>query len=991
MQECREVSHAARSHAMCGGSTVCTAVISIQTMARASRIFHPLPFLVVLFFVPGPSAANARLYRYDEESEVIRNADGRIRGAVSRANKDFVLGGLFPIHAGKGCASVRSTQQLAEAMLFALDTINADAQLLRGIYLGYDIRDTCFSESIGLDEALDVIISGEQINGGDCASTTSTPTLLGSGGSESESVAATVGIVGASGSKVSIPVAALGRLFQMPQVSYASSSPLLNNREQYTYFYRTTPTDSVQIEVMVDLMLWFNWSHISTVYSNDAYGQPGIAGLLQLAEVNDICIDVNEGIEENFLEDDYEMLATKLNVSTANVVVLFAHGPHVEKLLEKLRDISAGRKFIWIASDAWSQSQVISQFNDILAGMYGVFPLSPHVQEFQDYLTQLTIQSNKRNPWFPEVFASYTGCNLSLNATENDVCDQNLNITQSNYASLTIDAVYTFANALDRFLKENCDQPTFWNRADNSCSGQKRQLNGSALLEYIADGRFYSPLTGNTVQFDSEGNVEGRYAITNYQARYINSTITFGFYMAGVWDSSARRSGLNGSSISALNLSDISTLQFGIDNDGNIVFEPPESHCGRCVPGQYRRPVTSSCCSICDSCLGQNFSHEYLAPRCNSCSVLGDMWGNNPLQGSDRCVAISETFLTFSHPWSVVVIIMGLVGLLLVAGTGVAFGVYYKTPVIKSSSREQMVLLLIGIGLSFASVFIYIAPPTLGVCVIQRVAIWFCFSLMFGAVMIKILRVARIFLNKSLIKRPRCMEAYHQIIFTFLVVLGQMLLVAVSIGLELPGIRRQLRLNSADMNDFPEIVITCIPDPIPIFVLSVAYETLIIITACVLGVMSFKYPANFNEAKFISFCTFALLMIWLAFVPSYFATSSTQEIQNATTALAITMSAFAVLFCIFGRKMYIAILRPKDNKRQFTSHYTKGDNCTTAVETLTIQATKTLTGHDPTLELEDTESRGELRTKIFHWKLSESMLHIANSYIHNSYKSVKIV
>ena len=208
------------------------------------------------------------------------------------------------------------------------------------------------------------------------------------------------------------------------------------------------------------------------------------------------------------------------------------------------------------------------------------------------------------------------------------------------------------------------------------------------------------------------------------------------------------------------------------------------------------------------------------------------------------------------------------------------------------------------------------------------------------------------------------MEAYHQIIFTFLIVLGQMLLVAVSMGLELPGIRRQLRLNSVDMNDFPEIVITCVADPIPVFVLSVAYETLIIITACVLGVMSFKYPANFNEAKFISFCTFALLMIWLAFVPSYFATLSTQEIQNATTALAVTMSAFAVLFCIFGRKIYIAILRPKENKRQFTSRYTKGDDCTTAVETLAIQTTVALTGHKLTLELEGSESRGELRTKF---------------------------
>ena len=65
---------------------------------------------------------------------------------------------------------------------------------------------------------------------------------------------------------------------------------------------------------------------------------------------------------------------------------------------------------------------------------------------------------------------------------------------------------------------------------------------------------------------------------------------------------------------------------------------------------------------------------------------------------------------------------MGIVGLLSVAATGLILGIYYKTPVIKSSSREQMILLLIAIGLSFASVFIYVAPPTLGVCIVQRVA-----------------------------------------------------------------------------------------------------------------------------------------------------------------------------------------------------------------------------------------------------------------------------
>ena len=904
-------------------------------MARVSQRLHSLVFLFVILTVssPGTHATDERTYRYNEESEVIRSADGRIRGAASRVGKDFVIGGLFPVHsedaasAGGKCGEIRS-EQLMEAMLFALDTINADSQLLPGIELGYDIRDTCYSENIGLDEALDLIISGEHLSLESCS------TFL--GGNVSESVA-TLGIVGAYASRVSMVSAGLGRLFQMPQVSYVSSSPLLNNRDRYSYFYRTISPDNILAKAMVDLMLWFNWTHISTVYSNDVYGQAGTDELQKLTVINDICTDVKEAIDEDFLEEDYHLLAMKLNASAANIVVLYTRVQQTEQILQNVREVSPKRRFIWITTELLQSAIVASRFTETAGGMYGLIYYSSYIQEFHDYLTELTIHSNKRNPWFPEIYAGYAKCNNTQNPSKN-ACDKNSNITQiahyrqNPFVSLTIDAVYSFAHALDRFLLENCDQPTVWSRTDNRCSGQKRELNGSALRDYIARVQFHSPLTGNIVQFNSDGHVEGQFDIWNYQCGN-----TCSFTKVGTWNSAG---------YSALNFTDVSTLDFGNYN-GSVVHEPPESHCGRCVPGQYRRPVTSSCCSICEPCLGQNFSSEHLVPSCNSCSVLDNMWGNNPLRGSDGCVAIAETFSNFSDPWSIVVIIMGILGLLSVAATGIVFGKYYKTPVIKSSSREQMILLLIAIGLSFASVFIYIASPTLGVCIVQRVAIWFCFSLMFGTIMIKILRVFRVFQNKSLIKRPRFMEAYHQIIFSFLVVLGQMVLVLVSIGMQLPGIQRELRLNSTDMNDFPEIVVTCVTDPIPIFVLSGVYETLIIIAACVLGIMSFKYPANYNEAKFIAFCSFALLMIWLAFIPSYFATLSTREIQNATIAFAVIMSAFAVLFCIFGRKLYIVLLRPKENKRQFTSQYTKTSDCTTAIGSLTIESAVMFGGHDP--------------------------------------------
>ena len=653
-------------------------------------------------------------------------------------------------------------------------------------------------------------------------------------------------------------------------------------------------------------------------------------------------IDVDIEISSSFTNEDYQELAKVINNSHANVVIVFSHEHNARLLLQAVTNSSSHRRFTWIASDGWANTLGLAHmFNETVAGYFGITQHA-HAPLFDEYLSQLTIQTNIRNPWFEEILSAFTSCNSSKPCKKNISLTSLSSYAQDNLVPSMIDAVYAFANALHNYLEENCNFTSGWTWANQRCPGQKMELNSSTLLQYLRRVNFVNPITGNSVDFDSLGNAAGRYEILNYQAQLSNGVIEYGYQRVGTWSSSR----INSSESDPLELFDNVTLQFGVNSSEGIVFQPPIAQCGHCSLGEHRRP-TESCCSVCDPCLGQHYSDDPSAPSCNNCSVLGNMWGNNPLRGSNGCVTIAETFLKFSDPWSIVVIIMGILGLLSVAVTGIVFGKYYKTPVIKSSSREQMILLLIAIGLSFASIFIYIAPPTFGVCIVQRVAIWFCFSLMFGTIMIKILRVFRVFQNKSLIKRPRFMEAYHQIIFSFLFVLGQMVLVFVSIGMQLPGIQRELRLNSTDMNDFPEIVVTCVTDPIPLFILSGVYETLIIIAACVLGVMSFKYPANYNEAKFIAFCSFALLMIWLAFIPSYFATLSTREIQNATIAFAVTMSAFAVLFCIFGRKLYIVLLRPKENKRQFTSQFTKTSDCTTAIGSLTIESAVTFAGHDP--------------------------------------------
>ena len=316
----------------------------------AEEMFHVQSLTLLLCAILlTPAGCFAQIaYGYGEASEIIMTTDGpmRIRGIRNRANRDFVIGGVFAVHedaAGVVCGKARRDQWV-EAMLFALDSVNANKTLLPNITLGFDIRDSCYSENIGLDEAIDVIISGNQLD-------------VGFNGCESAKIGSTnasiptVGIVGAVASRVSIPIASLGRLFEVPQVSFASTSPTLSSRETYTYFYRTVPPDNLQAKAMIDIVLHFNWNYISILYVGDTYGQPGARALRQLAMNNSICINLDREIELGFTTEDYQDLAEELLASAANVVILFSHDQNARLLLQEIAKSTSHRRFTWIASD----------------------------------------------------------------------------------------------------------------------------------------------------------------------------------------------------------------------------------------------------------------------------------------------------------------------------------------------------------------------------------------------------------------------------------------------------------------------------------------------------------------------------------------------------------------------------------------------------------------------------------------------------------------
>ncbi|KAI7808162.1 putative metabotropic glutamate receptor 4, partial [Triplophysa rosa] len=130
-----------------------------------------------------------------------------------RIDGDISLGGLFPVHArgheGKPCGEIKKEKGIhrLEAMLFALDRINNDHELLPNITLGARILDTCSRDTHALEQSLTFVQALIEKDGTDVK-------CQGGGSPIITKPERVVGVIGASSSSVSIMVANILRLFK---------------------------------------------------------------------------------------------------------------------------------------------------------------------------------------------------------------------------------------------------------------------------------------------------------------------------------------------------------------------------------------------------------------------------------------------------------------------------------------------------------------------------------------------------------------------------------------------------------------------------------------------------------------------------------------------------------------------------------------------------------------------------------------------------------
>ena len=260
---------------------------------------------------------------------------------------------------------------------------------------------------------------------------------------------------------------------------------------------------------------------------------------------------------------------------------------------------------------------------------------------------------------------------------------------------------------------------------------------------------------------------------------------------------------------------------------------------------------------------------------------------------------------------AVVAMVIACVGVLCTLWIGLVFVRHNNTAVVKASTRELSYIILLGIVMSYMTSFPLVAKPSIVSCYLTRILPGLSFSMIYGALVTKTNRIARILAGskkKIMTRKPRFMSASAQVVITCII-----------IGVECAIITVMLILEPADSTlIYPSKVrvkLTCNATTMGIIV-PLGFDILLIICCTLYAVKTRNLPENFNEAKFIGFTMYTTCIIWLAFVPIYFGSDN----KVITMCLAISLSATVALVLLFFPKVYIIVCKPeKNNRSAFTT------------------------------------------------------------------------
>ncbi|CAF4382647.1 unnamed protein product, partial [Rotaria sp. Silwood2] len=812
----------------------------------------------------------------------------------------IVIGAFFSLHNpptshGGGrlreCGDIREDYGIhrVEGAFWILDQINANQSILPNITLGYQIRDSCWYAPVALEQTIE-FIGKSVLNVGDLTAS--------SNGNRAQLAA----IIGPGDSSITMQTHNILQLFEMPQIGYSATAKQLSDKEKYKYFTRVIASDTQQAQAIVDIIRQFQWSYVATIGTEGDYGRGGVEAIRRLLN-RDACIgaDLTMPIGANITVASQLIKQLVIRAPRVQVLVCFCLDHSIRAILQAINELNYTQRFIILASDAWADrlSVIPNNTETVALGAITIKARSLRVPGFEQYFRNLHVHNNTRNVWFREYWQQKFACTLNgygNNSTRRPtkysrICApereslKKVPYNEDPKLAFVINSILAVVHGLDKMHKQVC------NGTSGVCPDMAR-MNSSLLMHFLKSSRF-TGITGEEVFFDENGDGPGRYDILNLQGNADDFEHHLHYVQVGTW--STGKLTLNTSAIRFF--SDQRPLEKL--NVRCFCSEP-------CQIGHVKKYTDEEkCCWKCHSCGDAIVLDE---TTCFTCPP--GFWPNPE---HTACGLLPITTINFRHPLSIIICLVAAVGILISFFVVYIFVRFNATPVVKSTTRELSYLILMGILFCHLTAFVVLQKPSFIICVLTRLLPGISFSMIYGSLVTKTNRIARILARskkKIITRRLKFMSARHQLAIACFILVTEVTIVAVTVYRDPPKavlIETGGRLLLTCKKSLQGIVAPLGFDGLLVFLCTLYADR----KHCLLLYKFISICFSLIEAKFIGFSMYTTCVIWLAFAAVYFAI----DIKVFSLCVATNASAYVVLIFLFFPKLYLIIFKPEKNQR----------------------------------------------------------------------------
>ncbi|XP_078528664.1 vomeronasal type-2 receptor 26-like isoform X2 [Lissotriton helveticus] len=411
-------------------------------------------------------------------------------------------------------------------------------------------------------------------------------------------------------------------------------------------------------------------------------------------------------------------------------------------------------------------------------------------------------------------------------------------------------------------------------------------------LHHYMRNLHFTTTSGDEIHFNDQGEFPARFDILNWiYYSFVNVTTN---------------------KVGSFSISTSGEAQFTL-NDSAIWWHPnfkqiPRSVCTESCPAGYRKvpwKMGPVCCYDCARCPEGEITNSTDMENCIKC--LEDQWSN---EQRDACIPRTVEFLSFGDALGLVASCIASFFSVVTVGVLGIFIKYRNTPLVKANNRDLSYTLLLSLMLSFLCSLLFIGRPSKMSCLFRQAAFGIIFTIAVSSVLAKTITVLIAFkATKPGSKFRKWVGPRIPSCLVLLCSVGEVLICGIWLILSAPFPDIDTRSETGTM------ILQCNEGSVFAFYAVVGYMGFLSLLSFAVASIARKLPDTFNEAKFITFSMLVFCSVWVAFIPAYL--SSKGRYMVAVEVFAILTSSTGLLGCIFIPKVYIILLRPEWNRKDY--------------------------------------------------------------------------